>query len=86
MTPDLLTANMYISIWNTENKQEVLLMLDDSMPRLRSALSKHLGKQLRRMPYIAFFLDETIDEMYRVEEMMKKVEAEDEAIRSLPKD
>ena len=75
MTPDLLIAKCYISVWNTENKQAVLLELEGSMPRLKQALASKIGKQMRRMPEIQFFLDDTIDEMYRVDELLNKIDS-----------
>jgi ribosome-binding factor A len=39
MTPDLLIAKLYISVYGTENKQEVILELEDNHARLRQALA-----------------------------------------------
>ena len=77
MTPDLLAAKLYISVYGTEHKQEVILELEDNYPRLRQALSAKLGKQMRRMPELEFFLDDTIDEMYRVDNLLNRVSDED---------
>ncbi|MEY3248131.1 MAG: hypothetical protein RL742_174 [Bacteroidota bacterium] len=77
MTPDLLVANIYISVYGVENKQEVILELEDNHAHLRRALAAKIGKQMRRMPDIAFFLDETVDEMYRVESLLNRINDED---------
>ena len=77
MTPDLLTAKIYISVYGTEDKQEVILLLEDAMHQLRQALAGKIGKQMRRMPNIEFFLDELIDEMYRVDALLNRVNTED---------
>ncbi len=77
MTPDLLIANVFISVYGTENKQEVILLLDDNNTHLRQALARNVGKQMRRMPELHFHLDDTVDEMYRVAELLNRVEAED---------
>jgi ribosome-binding factor A len=77
MTPDLLLANIYISVYGTENKQEVVLELEDNYVRLRQALSSKVGKQMRRVPDIQFHIDDTIDEMYRVEALLNRVSQED---------
>jgi ribosome-binding factor A len=74
MTPDLLIAKCYISIWNAENKEEILLALEENNSKLRQALSSKIGKQMRRLPELQFFLDETIDEMYRVEALLNKID------------
>jgi ribosome-binding factor A len=80
MTPDLLIAKLYISVYGTENKQEVILMLEDSQTRLRQALAGKIGRQMRRMPEIEFFLDDTIDEMYRVEDLLNRIGEADKQI------
>ena len=81
MTPDLLVAKIYISVYGTENKQEVILELEDSMHRLRQALGSKIGKQMRRMPGIEFYLDETIDEMYRVDALLNRVSEDDKHLK-----
>jgi ribosome-binding factor A len=73
MTPDLLIANIYISVYGTEFKQEVILEIEDNYARLHQALIKKVGKQMRRMPDLQFHLDDTVDEMYRVEELLKRL-------------
>lgn len=77
MTPDLLVAKIYISVYGTEDKQEVILLLEDAQVPLRQALAAKIGKQMRRMPEIEFFLDETVDEMYRVDELLNRVSEAD---------
>lgn len=81
MTPDLLIAKVYISVYGTENKQEVILELEENYPRLRQALAAKIGKQMRRMPALEFFLDDTVDEMYRVEALLKRVVEEDKNMK-----
>lgn len=81
MTPDLLIAKIYISVYGTENKQEVILELEDNYPRLRQALAAKIGRQMRRMPTLEFFLDDTIDEMYRVEALLNRVQDEDKNMK-----
>ncbi len=81
MTPDLLIAKVYISVYGTENKQEVILQLEDNQVRLRQALAGKIGKQMRRMPEIEYFLDDTVDEMYRVEALLNRIEEEDKNLR-----
>ncbi|MBL0192321.1 MAG: ribosome-binding factor A [Saprospiraceae bacterium] len=61
---------MYISVYNTEHKQEVLLCLEEANTKLRQSLGQRIKKQVRIIPTIQIFLDETIDEMYRVDELI----------------
>lgn len=73
MSPDLGLARIYLSIWNTENKQAVMLQLEEEITRLRQQLGNRLRRQVRRIPDIALYEDETIDEMYRVDELFDKL-------------
>lgn len=81
MSPDLMIAKIYISVYGTENKQEVILELEENYPRLRQALGAKAGKQMRRVPHLEFFLDDTVDEMYRVEALLNRVNEEDKNMK-----
>ncbi|MEO0876459.1 MAG: 30S ribosome-binding factor RbfA, partial [Bacteroidota bacterium] len=76
MSSDLGIAKIYLSIWNTDNKQAVMLQLEEEYTRLRSALGNRLKRQVRRIPDIALFEDETIDEMYRVDSLFERLHRE----------
>ena len=78
LTPDLLLAKIYLSIYNTENKQAVILMMDEERLRLQKALSQRIRKQIRRVPQIAFYEDDTLDEMFKVINLFKKLEDENQ--------
>jgi ribosome-binding factor A len=80
MTPDLLIANIYISVYGTDFKQEVILEMEENYPRLHAALIRKVGKQMRRMPQLVFHLDDTVDEMYRVQELLNRVQDDDSVI------
>ncbi len=78
MTPDLSLAKIYLSIWNTENKQAVLLQLEEEQVRLRQALAHRLKRQVRRIPDIAMYLDDTLDEMFRVDSLFDRLHDENQ--------
>lgn len=78
MSPDLGIAKIHLSIWNTENKQAVMLSLEEEMTRLRQALSQRLKRHLRRMPNIALYEDETLDEMYKVDNLFDRLHKENQ--------
>jgi ribosome-binding factor A len=75
VSPDLLNAKIYLSVFNTENKQEVMLSIQENNYRLRHALSAKVGKQLRRLPELQFFLDDSLDEVFRMDELFAKLRA-----------
>ena len=76
VTPDLSYAKIYLSIFNTEQKLEPLLLLQEELPILKAKLAHRIRKLVRIIPNIALFYDDTIDEMYRIDDMMKKLEAD----------
>jgi ribosome-binding factor A len=73
VTPDLSQAKVYLSVFNTENKDAILLKITNHTHVLKQALAQRIKKQVRRIPIIHFHLDETIDEMYKVNELFAKV-------------
>lgn len=78
VSPDLSLANIYLSVWNTDNKQAVILLMEEEEARLKSAFGYRVRKHLRRVPDLAFYLDETLDEMYRVDNLFERLYAEDQ--------
>lgn len=78
VTPDFGLAKIYLSIYNTENKQEVLLMMEEEKNRLRTSLGSRIRKKVRRIPAIDFYEDETLDEMYRLRGLFDKLHDENQ--------
>lgn len=71
---DLQLARIYLSVYNTEDKNGVMKLIKENDHRLKQSMYHRLKKQLRRMPAIEYFIDETLDEMYRVDELFKRLE------------
>lgn len=78
MTPDFNLAKIYLSVFNTEHKQETMLEMEHELTRLKQSLAGRIRKQIRRMPDIQLFLDDTVDEMYRVNAMFEKLYEENQ--------
>lgn len=75
VTPDLSLAKIYVSVYGTENKQEVIILLEEHQHNLKQALVQRIRKHVRRIPEINFYLDDTLDEMYRVDQLFKDLES-----------
>ena len=78
MSPDLGQARIYLSVFNTENKQAVFLEMEEEVTRLRQALAHRIRKHIRRIPEISFYSDDTLDEMYRVDKLFNRLYEEDQ--------
>ena len=77
MTSDLGTARIYLSIYNVEDKHSVVELVRVSVQRLRQELARRVKRQLRRVPHLEFYEDDTLDEMYRLREVFNKMKEED---------
>lgn len=82
MTSDLGLARFYLSIYNSENPDEVIESLNERKSELKRKLVERLRNQLRVAPEIEFFRDETLEYAFHMEEVFKKIKEEDERIKS----
>jgi ribosome-binding factor A len=78
MTPDFSIAKVYFSVFNIEDKQTPIIAMEANYARLRHALAKRIKSAVRRIPEIQFYLDDTLDEMYRVDALFEKLYEEDQ--------
>ncbi len=76
ISPDFTIAKIYISAFNTENKQEVILEMDAQKTRLKQLLAGRIKNQIRRIPEIYFYLDDTVDEMFKVDALFERLHKE----------
>ncbi len=73
ITPDMAQAKVYLSIFNADDKEAVLKKVVNHTHLLKQALAARIKNQVRRIPSIFFYFDETIDEMYKVDTMFKNL-------------
>lgn len=77
ITPDLLEARIYISLFQVKDPEATLKKLTDRSWELKKELTARVAKQLRRMPELKFFLDETLDQVFKMEELFKSIHKND---------
>jgi len=78
VTPDLLEVRIYLSIYNAPDKKAVLKKIEERHWEIKKELAARVKHQLRRMPELKFFLDDTLDHVFRMEELFDKIKKEDE--------
>ena len=78
VSPDLQSAKVYLSVFNTENKLEVMQSMEENIFRLRHALASKVGKQLRKVPELKFFLDDSLDEFFKMDLLLAKLRADNQ--------
>lgn len=84
LTPDLLEARVYLSFYRIENKDLALKVFIDRTAELRKLLGNRLRHHLRRIPQLQFFIDDTLEEVFKLEAIFKSIkkdggEGEDES-------
>ncbi|GAA0528277.1 30S ribosome-binding factor RbfA [Chitinophaga japonensis] len=77
ITPDLLEARVYLSMFQINEPAAMLDKIKERGWEVRKELGLRVGKQLRRIPELTFFLDDTLDYVFRMEELFKKIREDD---------
>lgn len=72
VSPDLSLAKVYVSIFPSEKQRDVMELLGKNVRLFRGELGHKVGKQLRIVPELAFYLDTSIDYAEHIEELLKK--------------
>ena len=72
ISPDLSVAKVYVSIFPSEKQSEVMFSLQDQNKALRGELGHKIGKQIRIVPELVFYLDTSIDYAEHIDELLKK--------------
>lgn len=73
ITPDLLEARIYLSVFNAKDNKLVLKKIEDRAWEIKKELAARVKHQLRRIPEIKFFLDDTLDQVFKMEELFKQI-------------
>ena len=72
VSPDLSIAKIYVTVLGKIKSQEALELLMAKRAALRNELSHKVKHQLRIVPDLRFYIDESYDAMKRIEELLKK--------------
>ncbi len=71
VTPDLGLAKVFVSIFATQNKQDVLSKIEEHKKEIRYELGKRIRKQLRIVPELSFFEDDSLDYIDNIDNLLK---------------
>lgn len=72
VTPDLLEARIYLSIFQADAKA-VLKRIEERKWEIKKELAAQVKQQLRRVPDLKLFLDDTLDNVFKMEEIFKEI-------------
>jgi ribosome-binding factor A len=71
ISPDLGLAKVYLSIFPSEKSEETLEVVRMNTKNVRRLLGRRVGKQLRVVPELAFFVDDSLDYIENIDNLLK---------------
>lgn len=71
VTSDLSNAKVYLSIFPNEKRKEILEGIKSNSPLIKHELAGRTRNQLRRMPELIFYLDDSLDYIEALDKSLK---------------
>ena len=71
ISPDLSIARVYISVFPSDRGDEIVKNLNKNVRSIRFELGNRLRHQLRIIPELKFFIDDSLDYLERIDELLK---------------
>lgn len=72
ITSDLSIARAYLSIYMAPDKDVVIKAIRENTKDIRFRLGQQIRNQLRVVPHLEFFIDDTLDYMEHIDSLLKK--------------
>lgn len=83
MSSDMGIAYIYVSVFNAPYKQEIVKELWENLSRLRGELGRRIKRQVRRIPLLKFYIDDTLDEMEHIDKLFDQINSSKGGMRSM---
>lgn len=71
VSPDMGLASSYLSFFPVEKRDEALKLVEEKRLHLRKLLGEKVGKQIRKIPDLRFFIDDSLDYYEEIEKLLK---------------
>ena len=72
ISPDLSICTAYLSIFPSEKGEELLTNIQTNEKTIRYELGTRVRNQLRIIPELRFFIDDSLDYIEHIDELLKK--------------
>ncbi|MBO6217515.1 MAG: 30S ribosome-binding factor RbfA [Prevotella sp.] len=72
ISPDLSICTAYLSIFPSEKAEEILGNINKNEKSIRYELGTRIRNQVRIIPELRFFIDDSLDYLDRIDELLKK--------------
>lgn len=74
VTPDLLEARVYLSLFQVTDTKATLKKIEDRAWEVKKEFAERARNQLRRIPVFHFYADDTLDHVDKMENLFKQIE------------
>lgn len=71
VSPDLSYAKIYVSIFPSNFSETVMKSLEEKNKNIRFILGQKVGKQMRIIPELRFFIDDSLDYINKIDDLLK---------------
>ena len=75
ITPDLLEARVYLSFFQVKDVPAAMKKIEERAWEIKRELAARVKHQLRRIPTLEWFHDDTLEHADKMEELFRKIKA-----------
>lgn len=72
VSPDLSIARAYLSVFPSDKAQEMIESINASAKTVRYELAQAVRFQLRKVPELQFYLDDSLDYIANIDSLLEK--------------
>ena len=75
ITPDLFEARVYVSFFKVKDAHIAMKKIEERSWEIKKELTARVRHQLRSMPKLTFYIDDTLDYVDKMEQIFKEIKA-----------
>ena len=73
VSPDLGVAKVFLSVFPAKEKEQLLELIRSHGKEIRKHLATRIKNQVRKIPELLFFMDDSLEKVWHMEEIFKKI-------------
>ena len=78
ITPDLYEARIYLSFFKVADSFDALKKIEERAWEIKKELTARVRHQLRSMPLLTFYIDDTLDYVDKIDQLFKDIKKDEE--------
>ena len=71
ISPDMSIGRVYLSVFPSEKAEEIVKNINENMKTIRYELGTRVRHQLRIIPELKFFVDDSLDYIEKIDSLLK---------------